>query len=223
MVSEITNALKQLKENELSKATPAKIVSESYKLSNEVDDNGKPFVLSSDGSTVYGEISEDIGLPPAPIKLSIGESVLDDNGRSRGYGLLHIEDNHGNQIRKAGFPSVEAFVETIAKKYETIREGCSIGDKQTYLLEVFDRHNNTLFVQLSNDGTYWNVNSAGIFRERYSRRKPKVLSLPEVGSNSNTEVTEVNRSQNKGVTATNGNSSKTSESKNSALKTNIQE
>ena len=59
-------------------------------------------------------------------------------------------------------PSIEEFVETVARNYDTIREGSVIADNQTYLLEISDEHNNTLFIQLSRDGSYWNVNSAGI-------------------------------------------------------------
>lgn len=182
----------------------------SYKLSDEVDENGRHFVLASDGTTIYGLISNKTGLTPAPIKLSLGESRIDKNGHSEGYGLLHIEDNHGKQIRKAGFSSVEEFVETVAKNYMTIRKGLTIGNKQTYLLELSGNYNETLFVQLSKDGSYWNVNSAGIFRRKYSRRKLEVSSLPEVGSDSITEVTEVNCNHSKGDVAANENSSKTS-------------
>ena len=101
----------------------------------------------------------------------------------------------------------------MAENYDTIREGSLIGKKQTYLLEVSDEHNNTLFVQLSRDGQYWNVNSAGIFREAYSRRKPKVASLPTIGSNPSTETAEVNRDHSMDAVATSGNSSTTSADK----------
>ena len=45
---------------------------------------------------------------------------------------------------KAGFHSIEEFVENVAENYDTIREGSLIGKKQTYLLEVSDEHNITL-------------------------------------------------------------------------------
>ena len=151
-------------------------------MSKEVNENGKPFVLSSNGLTNFGEVTADSGLPAAPIKLSIGENTKDVKGKNHVYGLLHIEESHGTQIRKAGFHSVEEFVENVAENYDTIREGSLIGKKHTYLLEVSDEHNNTLFVQLSRDAQYWNVNSTGIFREVYSHRKPKVASLPPIGS-----------------------------------------
>ena len=182
-------------------------------MSKEVNEYGKPFVLSSKGLTNFGEVTVDSGLPAAPIKLSIGENTKDVKGKNHGYGLLHIEASHGTQIRKAGFHSIEEFVENVAENYDTIREGSLIGKKQTYLLEVSDEHNNTLFVQLSRDGQYWNVNSAGIFREAYSRRKPKVASLPTIGSNPSTETAEVNRDHSMDAVATSGNSSTTSADK----------
>ena len=44
----------------------------------ERDENGQPFVVSSDGTTTFGEITEDTGLTVAPIKLS--EGVADEMG-----------------------------------------------------------------------------------------------------------------------------------------------
>ena len=191
------------------------VVKGNVPLSNEVNEFDKPFVLSSDGTTTFGEVTEESGLTAAPIKLSLGENVVDEKGANHGYGLLHIEAGHGDQIRAAGFSTVEEFVETVARNYDTIREGNAVANNQTYLLEVSDDHNNTLFVQLSRDGSYWNVNSAGIFRKKYSRRMREVASLPTIGNSSNTETVEVNHGQTKGVTATSENSSLTSAGKGS--------
>ena len=98
----------------------------------------------------------------------------------------------------------------VARNYTTIREGNKVAGNQTYLLEVSDAHNNTLFVQLSRDGTYWNINSAGIFRTRYSRNKPEVYSRPALGSSTSADATRVNRGQTKSVTAASGDSPLTS-------------
>ena len=182
-------------------------------LSEEVNEFDKPFVISSNGTTIFGEVSADSGLTAAPIKLSVGENVKDDNGANHGYGLLHIEAGHGDQIRAAGFSSVEEFVETVARNYDTIREGSIIADNQTYLLEVSDEHNNTLFIQLSRDGSYWNVNSAGIFKKKYSRRKPEVFTRPALEPDTNTDTSGVDSGQANGVTTPAGNSPQTSESK----------
>jgi predicted RNA methylase len=187
------------------------------KLSEEQNEEGKPFVVAADGSIDFGTVEPESGLTEAPIRLSLGENRVDTAGENHGYGLLHIEASHGDQIRKAGYSSVEEFVEEVAKNYTTIREGAKIGNKQTYLLEVSDERNNTLYIQLSKDGTYWNINSAGIFRKRYSRNMPKVHDRPAVGDGKDTDTTEVNSSQTEGATAPAGNSSETSESKGNTL------
>ncbi len=176
----------------------------------EKDDFGRPFVTAKDGTTTFGVVDAESGLTEAPIKLSAGENYIGSDGKNHGYGLLHIEAGHGEQIRDAGYKSVEQFVEEVAKNYTDIREGALIGNNQTYLLEVSDEHNNTLFIQLSRDESYWNVNSAGIFKKKYSRRKQKVYSVPAVGESTDTDASEVNSDQSEGAIAPAGNSSKTS-------------
>lgn len=155
--------------------------------SEEVDENGYPFLLASDGTTIFGNIIEETGLKAAPIKLSKGFNNVDSKGGNHGYGLSHIEASHGEQIRNAGFNSPIDFIETVAKNYQTIKKGNSRNGEDTYLLEVSDGKNNTLFIELSSDGTYWNVNSAGIFRESYSKKKEVIWSLPAFEKTSTAE------------------------------------
>ena len=193
------------------------------KLSEDKDEFGKPFILSSDGSIDFGFIEEDSDLTAAPIRLSLGENYIDDKGHNHGYGLLHIEAGHGMQIRNAGYETVEDFIKEVATNYTDIREGGIIADNQTYLLEVSDDHNNTLFIQLSRDGSYWNINSAGIFKKKYSRNKPKVHTRPAVGRNTNTNASGVDSGQSMGVTAPAGNSPQTSESKDTTTEQQKQE
>lgn len=191
--------------------------------SDKVDEYGRPLVLAEDGTTTFGTMDPKSGLKEAPILLSLGENYVGEDGKNHGYGLLLIEAGHGEQIRRAGFSSVEEFVEAVAKNYVCIREGAKIGNTQTYLLELTDTHNNTLFVQLSKDGAYWNINSAGIFKVKYSRRKPKVHSVPALGEDTNTDISEVNSGHSEGVTAPAGNSSKTSDGKGSTKLLTAQE
>lgn len=139
----------------------------------ELDENGISFVLASNGTTTFGEIGEESGLQPAPIRLSEGFQGED----GKGYGLAHIEANHGEQIRNAGFSSVEEFVEFVAKNYD--EDNIRVGKRRdngntTFLIQVQDEHDNTLFIEMSRDGSYWNVNSAGIFRKGYSNKKETV-------------------------------------------------
>ena len=139
------------------------------------------------------------GLPAAPIKLSVG--YQDKNGS--GYGLTHIEANHGAQIKKEGFASVEDFVSYVAKNYDenNIKVGKRrTGGSITYLLQVTGKHDNTLFIELSRDGSYWNVNSAGVFRKGYSDKKETVAKTePQQPSNAISERALQSAGQSNGI------------------------
>ncbi len=145
-----------------------------YQLSDEVDENGHQFVLNSDGNIEFGRIGEETGLISAPILLSEGE--ITNPKTNAGYGLLHIEARHGEQIRAAGYGSVLEFIEEVAKNYEVIRKGNDRDGRETYMLQLTDKHNNTLMVELSGDGTYWNINTAGIFKTSYGANRTVVYN-----------------------------------------------
>lgn len=170
--------------------------------SEEVDENGIPFVKAADGTTVFGEIREDSGLQPAPIRLSEGSQDAD----GKGYGLAHIEANHGEQIRNAGFASVEDFVAFVAKNYD--EDNIRVGKRRdngntTYLIQVQDEHDNTLFIELSRDGSYWNVNSAGIFRKGYSNKKETVAKTePQQPNNAVSTGSSLSADEVSGITST---------------------
>ena len=134
---------------------------QNYRLA--VDENGSPFVLNSKGSIDFGYITEEMNLPPAPIRIAEG----DDN-----YGLAHIELRHGTQLRDNGFKSAHEFVEYVSTHFESIKQG--IGD--TFLLEVHNEHNDTLFIKLVKDLGYWKVISGGVFSLRYSKKKKEIYS-----------------------------------------------
>ena len=148
---------------------------ETYQLSDEVDENGRQFVKNKEGGIDFGEIKEEeTGLTSAPILLS--EGLITNKATGDGYGLVHIEARHGEQIRKAGYPSVVDFIETVAKNYEVIKKGAVRDGNQTYMLQLKDKHNNTLMVELSGDGTYWNINTAGIFKTSYGKNREEVYN-----------------------------------------------
>lgn len=176
----------------------------------ELDENGHPFVVASNGTTTFGVITEETGLPTAPIKLS--EGFQDEDGK--GYGLLHIEANHGQQIRNAGFSSVEEFVSFVATNYDenNIRVG-KRRDKSgsiTYLIQVTDEHDNTLFIELSRDGSYWNVNSGGVFRKGYSNKKRTVVKTePQQPNNAVSTDSSLSESGDNGITPTEPNGEST--------------
>ena len=199
----------QRAEEEVLRSMAEQRDAERENISDDVDENGRPFVMSSKGSTVFGEIREDSGLPPAPIKLS--EGYQDENGK--GYGLAHIEANHGEQIRKSGFDSVEDFVSYVAENYD--ENNIRVGKRRnkvspTYLIQVVDSHDNTLFIELSGDGSYWNVNSAGIFRKGYSNKKETVAKTePQQPNNAVSSGSSLSMDENNGITSSEPNSEPT--------------
>lgn len=147
---------------------------EEVKLSDEIDENGRQFVLTSEGELAFGEIGEGTGLTAAPILLS--EGMITNAATNDGYGLVHIEARHGDQIRNAGYKSVVDFIETVAQNYDVIKEGNLRDERRTYRLQLTDKHNNTLMVELSGDGTYWNINTAGIFKTSYGKKNKEVYN-----------------------------------------------
>lgn len=144
------------------------------RLSDEIDENGRQFVLTSNGQLSFGEITEESGLTPAPILLS--EGIITNPATNDGYGLVHIEARHGDQISKAGYKSVIEFIEDVAQNYERVKEGNIRNGNPTYLIQLKDKHNNTLIVELSSDGNYWNINTAGIFKESYGKNRREIYN-----------------------------------------------
>ena len=180
----------------------AKVENETfyYNLSDEVDENGRQFLLNSNGDIVFGQIEAETGLQEAPILLS--EGIITNPSTNAGYRLVHIEARHGDQIRAAGYKSVIEFIEEVAKKYEVIIEGNNRDGYQTYMLQLTDKHNNnTLMVELSGDGTYWNINTAGIFKTSYGKNRKEVYNRHTTVKQS-TEIAEESQSDEQSGTQT---------------------
>lgn len=149
-----------------------------YKVSERKDSNGLPFVLTKEGKEEFGEITEEVsqksGLPAAPILFSEGK--ITNEATKDGFGLVHVVARHGSEIKAAGYESVIDFVKEVATDFDKIRLGNVRDGKQTYLLQKTDTHDNTLIVELSNDGKYWYINTAGIFKESYGAKKPEIYN-----------------------------------------------
>ena len=147
----------------------------NYRLA--VDENGSPFVLNSKGSIDFGYITEEMNLPPAPIRIAEG------NAGPKGYGLKHIIEGHEKEIINSGYASVYDFIEDVASGFTEIKEGRA----GSFLLEKGDGYHNTLFISLSKEGDYWKVISGGVFRIRYSKNKRIIHSASEVRTSSPVE------------------------------------
>ena len=161
----------------------------------KVFENGSPFVLNSKGSIDFGYITEEMNLPPAPIRIAEGNDS---------YGLCHMIKNHSCQLAELGFMNVSSFVEYVSANFTSIKEGHS----GTYLLEVNTTRNHTLFISLARGNAYWKVISGGIFRLTYSRKKKKVYSVPAIRMSEPVSQTKVPVSDEiqQGSTETSGNS-----------------
>ncbi|MBQ3362774.1 MAG: hypothetical protein IJG42_02340 [Muribaculaceae bacterium] len=169
------------------KATKSK-----YQLSAEVDEKGHLLVFTSDGILSFARIEAETSLTPAPIFLSNG--IITNPATNDGYGFLHIEARHGEQIRNAGYNSVIEFIEEVAKKYEIIREGNNRNGNKTFMLQFSKKHNHTLIIELSSDGTYWNINTAGIFKKTYGAKRNVVYNRHTTAKQS-AETVEVSQSE----------------------------
>lgn len=194
---------------------------QNLRLSGEFDHNNSPFVLNPESSIDFGQIQSYHNLPPAPIRLAMGDV---ENG------YIHINRRHGKEIQKAGFTSIEEFVQYVANNITRIQEGESYpnemgGSNDTYLVQAQDGHNNTLFLQLSRDGEYWNVNSAGVFKKSYGNSKKNIWSASEVQSGNSAVAIDGSQSKpnaDEGSTS-NGTPSNISESKDTTTEPITQE
>lgn len=158
-------------------------------LSEESDHNNLSFLTASDGTTTFGVIREGEGIQAGVIKLSLGFDRIvkvDGNDVHRGYGYEHIDAQRGDVIRAACFRTVADFVEYVSKNYVSIKKGSKRNGKDTFIIEVpqtDDKDANILYIELSADKEYWNVNSGGIFRSGYTKNM-EVIEKKEKTDNS---------------------------------------
>ncbi len=126
------------------------------------------FSRTSAGAIDFGIIGEDvaqsINKPSAPIRLEQGDGK---------YGLVHIENDKLNRIKKAGYPDVAAFVEDVAKNYNQIWE------QPNGRLMLVKRNGKAKLsiveLQQHEDGTYYGVTTAFIDTIDYPARGGRKL------------------------------------------------
>lgn len=119
------------------------------------------FIKTPDGSINFGEITADqakaMKRQAGKIRLERGEH---DYRTHEGNGLVHIEAQHGKQIRGAGFDSVEAFVAHVAKDFGQVWQA----QGRQILVAYRDGEQHMMYVQLEPakdaDGDYFRVNTA---------------------------------------------------------------
>ena len=77
---------------------------------------------------IQGEMAASAHMPPGPIRLFSGAQ----RGQHQGFGLQHIKEQHGSEIRAAGYASEEEFVADVVKNFTAIYK---TGDRYALVTE----------------------------------------------------------------------------------------
>lgn len=160
-----------------SKSAPvAELDTEKYAESN--------FVKAPNGSIDFGEITQEMAKvmrrQPGKIRLEPGDSS---------YGLQHIEERHGRQIRGLGFDSVEAFVADAVGHIASIWKPRKTS--QMVLIQSAGK-GKAVYIELkpAESGDFYTVNTAFAVGKHYAENKGWGLlwsgaSVPTVASGAN--------------------------------------
>lgn len=90
-------------------------------------DDSRQAVIAPSGRDSFGSIQGEIAMaakiPPGPIKLFKGAQFAEHSG----FGKLHIEEQHGDEIRKAGYKGPEDFVADVIRNVSALYQ---VGDNR---------------------------------------------------------------------------------------------
>lgn len=125
----------------------------------------REFASAPDGTIDFGEITE---AQAKTMRRQAGKIRLEKGDGS--YGLQHIEERHGAQIRALGFDSVEAFVADAVGHIETIWQPKKTS--QLVMLQAAEK-GRAVFIELtpSEDGDFYTVNTAFPVGKFYAQNK----------------------------------------------------
>lgn len=135
------------------------------------------FIKAPNGSIDFGEITSDMSkeMKRQAGKIRLQQGIQNSDGT--GNGLVHIEANHGVQIRNAGFASVEEFVSHVATKFNEVLQS----EGRQLLVAVDGGRQDVMFVQLepSSGGDFYRINTAfpasRDYLEKQQRKGMKLL------------------------------------------------
>jgi hypothetical protein len=101
--------------------------------------------------SIMGEVAMKAGMPPGPIKLLQGDQFADH----KGFGKKHIQEQHGAELRAAGFKTEEDFLADVIKNYDSIYH---LGGKR-YALVADGQKQKVHIVEIKHDpkGSFYNV------------------------------------------------------------------
>lgn len=144
---------KELKAGPVVRAQPTKVAADAS--AQEPAD----FIPAPGGGLDYGEITPEMGkaMRRQAGKIRLQQGVQNADGT--GFGLTHIEANHGKQIRSAGFESVERFIAHVAGSFNEVLQAAK---GRQLLVAVTQGRRDVMFVQLeaAPEGDFYRVNTA---------------------------------------------------------------
>lgn len=130
------------------------------------------FIPAPDGGLDYGEITpamaKEMRRQAGKIRLQRGVQ----NGDGTGYGLVHIEERHGQEIRDAGFASIEDFVFGAVSDIESIWKPAATS--QLVVIQATER-GKVVFIQLQagkdEAGDFYTVKTAFPSSRTYAEKR----------------------------------------------------
>lgn len=152
-------------------AEPAGDVGAGQAAVADLERPSEAFVAAPDGSIDFGEITPEMA---QAMRRQAGKIRLQDgvqNADGTGWGLSHIEANHGDQIRNAGFESVQHFVSHVARNFNEVLQA-----KNRQLLVAIDGgRQDVMFVQLepTHEGDFYRINTAFPASRNYLEKQQK--------------------------------------------------
>ena len=139
------------------------------------------YVLTSDGSRDFGEISPEIAKEirrqAGKIRLRVG---IQEANSEQGYGERHIErPKRIKEIRLLGFTNARDVVAYVAGNYDAIYEG----DSGSLILHKKGSHHTEILSKLepSENGDFWDVKTAYITRKDSKKNKKPLWERPQSG------------------------------------------
>jgi len=138
------------------------------------DSDPNSFVPAPDGSIDYGEITPEMAkaMRRQGGKIRLQQGVQNSDGT--GYGLTHIESNHGDQIRGLGYKDIPSFVTDAVRNFDEIWKPKITSQ---IVAIVSDKKGRAIYLQLSpatdEGGDFYRVNSAFPVSKGYAHSKEK--------------------------------------------------
>ncbi len=130
--------------------------------------SGRSFLKTRKGAFDFGSIDENvskvINKPAAPIRLEPGNDE---------YGKVHIEKKRIEKLKKAGYESVESFVEDVASNYTKIWE--QPNGRLMLVKENGDAKLSIIELQEHAEGNYYGVSTAFIAEKNYPQKGGRKL------------------------------------------------